>query len=48
MTTWPSSREQIFNIVLATTGGGLVREVYRELVRQSPLGKEEKSERLFG
>ena len=48
MTTWPSSREQILNIVLATTGGGLVREVYRELVRQSPLGKEEKSERLLG
>jgi ubiquitin-protein ligase E3 C len=48
MTTWPSSREQILNIVLATTGGGLVREVYRELVRQSPLGKEENSERLLG
>jgi ubiquitin-protein ligase E3 C len=48
MTTWPSSREQILNIVLATTGGGLVREVYRELVRPSPLGKEEKSERLLG
>ena len=48
MTTWPSSREQILNVVLATTGGGLVREVYRELVRGSPLGKEEKSERLLG
>lgn len=48
MTTWPSSREQILNIVLATTGGGLVREVYRELVRGSPLGKEENSERLLG
>jgi ubiquitin-protein ligase E3 C len=48
MTTWPSSREQILNIVLATTGGGLVREVYRELVRQSPLGKEENSEELLG
>ena len=48
MMTWPSSREQILNIVLATTGGGLVREVYRELVRKSPLGKEENSERLLG
>jgi ubiquitin-protein ligase E3 C len=48
MTTWPSSREQMLNIVLATTGGGLVREVYRELVRKSPLGKEENSERLLG
>ena len=34
MTTWPSMRERIF---LATTGGGLVREVYQELVRQSPV-----------
>ena len=48
ITTWPSSREQILNIVLATTGGGLAREVYRELVRRSPLGKEEKSEQLLG
>ena len=48
MATWPSSGEQILNIVLATTGGGLVRELYRELVRRSPLGKEENSERLLG
>ena len=48
MTTWPSSRDQILNIVLATTGGGLVRELYRELVRQSPLGKEENSDQLLG
>ena len=48
ITTWPSSRDQILNIVLATTGGGLVRELYRELVRRSPLGKEENSERLLG
>lgn len=47
-TTWPSSREHILNIVLATTGGGLVREIYRELVRKSPLGKEESSEGLLG
>ncbi|KAF8805019.1 HECT-domain-containing protein [Phlegmacium glaucopus] len=36
-TTWPSSRDQILNI----------RELYHELVRQSPLGKEESSERLL-
>jgi ubiquitin-protein ligase E3 C len=48
MTTWPSSRDQILNIVLAAAGGGLFRELYRELVRQSPLGKEEKSDRLLG
>ena len=48
MFTWPSWREHILNIVLATTGGGLVRELYRELVRQSPLGKDENSEWLLG
>ena len=26
----------------------MVRELYRELARQSPLGKEEKSDRLLG
>ena len=48
MSTWPSSSDHILNIILATTGGGLVRELYRELVRQSPLGKEENSVRLLG
>lgn len=36
---WSSMRGQILNIVLASTNGGLVREVYRELVRRSPLGQ---------
>jgi hypothetical protein len=35
-------------VVLAAAGGGLVRELYRELVRQSPLGKEEKFDWLLG
>ncbi|KAF9543333.1 HECT-domain-containing protein [Agrocybe pediades] len=40
---WPFANEEILNIVLASTGGGLVRELYRDLVRRSPLGKEEDS-----
>ena len=36
---WSSMRGQILNIVLASTNGGLVRELYRELVRRSPLGQ---------
>jgi ubiquitin-protein ligase E3 C len=35
-------------IIILAAGGELVRELYRELVRQSPLGKEEKSDRLLG
>ena len=45
---WPSSREQILATVLALTGGGLVREIYRDSVRRSPLGKEENSSALLG
>lgn len=40
---WSSSRRQIFDAVLASTNGGLVREIYRDLVRNSPLGKNESS-----
>ncbi|KAF8148075.1 hypothetical protein B0H34DRAFT_803194 [Crassisporium funariophilum] len=40
---WPGSRDRILNVVVATTGGGLVRELYRDLVRRSPLGKDENS-----
>jgi len=47
-TTWPSSQDEILNAVLASTGGGLVRGLYHDLVRQSPLGKEENSGNLFG
>lgn len=43
--TWPEKNPEILNIVLASAGpgGGLVREVYRGLVRRSALGKEETS-----
>lgn len=41
--TWSTSTAQILNIVLANAGGALVREIYRNLVRRSPLGQEENS-----
>jgi ubiquitin-protein ligase E3 C len=40
-TAWSSSRGHVLDTILASTGGGLVREIYRELVRNSPLGKTE-------
>ena len=45
---WPWANEEILNVVLATTGGGLVRELYRDLVRRSSLGKEENSGSIMG
>ena len=45
--TWTSSHNEILNAVLASTGGGLVRELYRDHVR-SPLGEEANSGNLFG
>lgn len=38
---WPSMHAEILNIVLASTNGEFVREVYRRLVRGSPLGQGE-------
>jgi ubiquitin-protein ligase E3 C len=46
--TWSSSQDEILNAVLASTSGGLVRELYRDLVRRSPLGEEANSGNLFG
>jgi len=46
--TWSSSQDEILNAILANTGGGLVRELYRDLVRRSPLGEEANSGNLFG
>ena len=46
---WPEKdQEKIFNVVLANTGGGLVRELYRNVVRTSILGREENSGRVMG
>ncbi len=46
---WPENdQEKIFNVILANTGGGLVRELYRNVVRTSILGKEENSGSVMG
>ena len=39
--SWPSCRPRILSAILATTDGGLVRELYRTIVRSSPLGKSD-------
>ncbi|KDR81293.1 hypothetical protein GALMADRAFT_1358495 [Galerina marginata CBS 339.88] len=43
--TWPTYQKEIQNIVLAS--GGLVKILYRELVRRSPLGQEEDSMNVY-
>ncbi|EKM53845.1 uncharacterized protein PHACADRAFT_260396 [Phanerochaete carnosa HHB-10118-sp] len=37
-TIWPSRRDRIAGVVVAWSGGGLVREVYRGYVRRNPFG----------
>ncbi|KAH9979885.1 hypothetical protein BGW80DRAFT_1271015 [Lactifluus volemus] len=37
---WPDRVDSILSTVIVSTGGGLVRELYRNSVRSSPLGKE--------
>ncbi|KAF9522169.1 HECT-domain-containing protein [Crepidotus variabilis] len=37
---WSSTNTQILHVVLASTGGAFVREIYRDLVRTSPLGRD--------
>ncbi|KDR68223.1 hypothetical protein GALMADRAFT_146468 [Galerina marginata CBS 339.88] len=45
--TWPSSQQEIHNIVLASSNGRLVGDLYREVVRRSPLGQEEDSKNVY-
>ncbi|KDR68246.1 hypothetical protein GALMADRAFT_146484 [Galerina marginata CBS 339.88] len=45
--TWPSYQQEIRHIVLANSRGGLVRDLYRELVWRSPLGQEENSMNVY-
>lgn len=45
---WQGSREKMLSTVVAHTGGGLVRELYRGYVRTSPLGRDESSCELMG
>ena len=36
---WPSRKDKVVSAVVAWRGGGLVRELYRDFVRRSPLGQ---------
>ncbi|KAG0694768.1 HECT-domain-containing protein [Suillus ampliporus] len=38
---WPTRKDKILTTLLLYGGGGLVREIYRDYVRSSPLGKDE-------
>ncbi|KDR68241.1 hypothetical protein GALMADRAFT_146481 [Galerina marginata CBS 339.88] len=46
-TTWLSSEQEIHDIVLANSSGWLVGDLYREVVRRSPLGQEEDSTNIY-
>ncbi|PSR73718.1 hypothetical protein PHLCEN_2v10437 [Hermanssonia centrifuga] len=39
-TVWPSRKDKVVSSVVAWSGGGLVRELYRNYVRSSPLGQD--------
>lgn len=38
--SWPTLKHQVFNTLLLYNGGGIAHQIYREYVRQSPLGCE--------
>lgn len=45
---WPSRKEKVLTTLLLYGGGGLVREIYREYVRTTPLGRDENLSSLMG
>jgi len=45
---WPTRRDKILSSLLLYGGGGLVREIWRDYVRSTPLGKEENMSFLMG
>ncbi|KAG2070327.1 HECT-domain-containing protein [Suillus decipiens] len=46
-TVWSTRKDKILSTLLLYGGGGLVREIYREYVRNSPLGKDENMSSLM-
>jgi ubiquitin-protein ligase E3 C len=47
-TVWPIRKDKILSTLLLYGGGGLVREIYRDYVRNSPLGRDENMSSLMG
>lgn len=45
---WPARQDKLLATILGHTGGGFVRELYREHVRSSPLGAEVDASPLTG
>ena len=45
---WPARQDKVLATIAGHTGGGFVRELYRENVRSSPLGAEVDSSALTG
>ncbi|KAG1841093.1 hypothetical protein F4604DRAFT_359554 [Suillus subluteus] len=46
-TVWPTRKDKILSTLLLYGGGGLVCEIYRVYVRNSPLGKDENMSSLM-
>lgn len=46
--TWPARQDKVLATILGHTGGGFVRELYREHVRSSPLGAQVDASPLAG
>jgi ubiquitin-protein ligase E3 C len=47
-TTWPGRKDKILGAVVVYAGGGLVRELFRVYVRNSPLGRDDHPGALMG
>lgn len=45
---WPSRKDKVLGTLLLYGGGGLVREIYRDYVRVTPLGRDETASSLMG
>ena len=45
---WPSRKDKVLTTLLLYGGGGIVREIYREFVRATPLGRDENLSSLMG
>ncbi|KAA1475594.1 HECT-domain-containing protein [Dentipellis sp. KUC8613] len=46
-TVWPARVDGVLGALVASTGGGLVRELYRGYVRTSPLGRDDNASALM-
>ncbi|KIK27397.1 hypothetical protein PISMIDRAFT_93249 [Pisolithus microcarpus 441] len=45
---WPTAKDEVLGTLLLYGGGGLVREIYRDQVRPTPLGRDENIDTIKG